>query len=341
MRSGFLIRKRKEDNMKTGKISETILKRSVLKRISKRRPEIISCPAVGMDYSAVKIAEDEVFVISVDSFTEMDKDYIRANIVAAVNNIATSGAEALGVMIAAFLPSQLDEPEFRLFVDQAEETCKELNIQAMGGHTQITDAVNKPIIAVTALGKVKEGKLLSIKKAKAGQDLVLTKWIGLEGSSILAKEKESIIEKKYKTELISKAKNYDQYLSIIPEAATAVKSGASALHDLAQGGIMAALWDIAEASGTGLKVDLRSIPVQQETIEICEIFDINPYRLISGGSLLIACDNGLDMVDALRAEGINAEIIGRLTDSNDKIIMNDGEVTYLDLPQPDEILKAL
>ena len=104
---------------------------------------------------------------------------------------------------------------------------------------------------------------------------------------------------------------------------------------------MAALWDIAEASGTGLKVDLRSIPVQQETIEICEIFDINPYRLISGGSLLIACDNGLDMVDALRAEGINAEIIGRLTDSNDKIIMNDGEVTYLDLPQPDEILKAL
>ena len=110
------------------------------------------------------------------------------------------------------------------------------------------------------------------------------------------------------------------------------------MHDLSQGGIYNGLWEMAESSRLGLTVDLRKIPVKQETIEICEIFDINPYRLLSTGSLLIACDDGLDMVRALKDAGIEAVVIGRFTDSNDRIIIKDDETTYLDSPKQEELL---
>lgn len=324
--------------MKTGKIQESVLKRSILKKIKTKRPEVIVSAAPGIDVGGIALGKDEVFVISTDSFVDGNEDALAISIHSAVNNIATSGAEPVAITFGAFLPETMEEASLKEMMDQVEALCATLNIQAIGGHTQITDAVIRPVISVTAVGKVKKENLITTKGAKPGQDIVLTKWIGLSGTSILAKEKESIIAEKYKQDLINAAKNFDEFMSVRSEAATAVKSGVSAMHDLSQGGVMNALWDLSVAAGVGLTIDLKSIPVRQETIEICEIFDVNPYRLISTGSLLIVCDNGLAMVDALAEEGINAQVIGKTTDSNDKIILNDGEVTYLDAPKPDELL---
>lgn len=324
--------------MKKGKLSESVLKRSIFKRIKSRRPEVIVSAAQGVDVSAFKAEGSEVFVTSTQAFPDFNSEGLELSIVSALNNLATAGADAIGISIGALLPTDSEEQVIKDMADTVEKMCRKYNIQALGGHTQVTEAVNKPVVTITSFGKVSEGIIITSKGAKPDQDIVVTKWIGLAGTEILANDRAEIIAKKYKQELINAAISMGEYISVLPEAAIAKEAGAAAMHDLSQGGIYNGLWEFAESSRLGLTVDLRKIPIKQETVEICEIFDINPYRLLSTGSLLIACDDGRGMVDALKKEGIEAVVIGRFTDSNDRIIIKDDETTYLDSPKQEELL---
>ena len=137
------------------------------------------------------------------------------------------------------------------------------------------------------------------------------------------------------------AKGFERYLSIIPEAATAVKSGVCVMHDASEGGIMAALWELADSSGVGLTIELRKLPIRQETVEICEFCNVNPYELMSGGCLVMTADDGDSLVEALEKDGIVAVVVGKITDSNDRIILNEDEKRYLDKPKVDEIHRFL
>lgn len=125
-----------------------------------------------------------------------------------------------------------------------------------------------------------------------GDDIIATKWIGIEGTSIVAREKEEELLNRFSRSFVETVKSFDQYLSVVPEAAVAVKHGVSAMHDVTEGGIYGALWEMAEASGIGLEVDLKSIPIRQETVELCEAFRLNPYLLISSGCMLMAAPDG-------------------------------------------------
>lgn len=170
---------------------------------------------------------------------------------------------------------------------------------------------------------------------------MVSKWIGLEGTAVLARAKEKELAARYPFRFIDEAKDFDRFLSIVPEAATAVKSGVCALHGVTEGGIFGALWEMAEGAGVGLEIDLKKIPVKQETIEICEFFEINPYCLISGGCLLMTADNGYDLVRRLGEGHIAATVIGKTTDGNDRVIRNEEERRFLELPKPDELYKVL
>ncbi len=130
------------------------------------------------------------------------------------------------------------------------------------------------------------------------------------------------------------------YLSIIPEAAVAGRYGATAMHNVSEGGIFGALWEMMDGAGTGMVIDLKSIPIRQETVEICEFFDLNPYQLLSGGALLITADKGQELVKELQKEGIPATIIGKTTAGKDRVIRNEEEERFLDLPKMDEIFKT-
>ena len=159
-----------------------------------------------------------------------------------------------------------------------------------GGHTEVTAVVNQPVISVCGVGKVKDGCLISTGGARPGMDILVTKWIGIEGTSIIAKEKETELKTKFSVPFVEKAKALDAYISVQSEAAVAVKSGVGAMHDVTEGGIFGALWGMAEASGVGLGNRFEKIPVRQETIEVCEFFGINPYQLISSGCMLMAAE---------------------------------------------------
>ena len=325
--------------MKVGKVSETVLKRSIIKQIHTKRDEVLLGAGVGEDCAAMKLSPGEIFVISTDPITGTVKDVGMLAIQITANDLASSGAEPVGVMLTVLLPEEIEEEDIREMMRQVEEACAHFHIQVMGGHTEVTRAVTQPVISVTGVGKVREDRLVSTAGAKPGQDILVTKWIGIEGTSIIAKEKEKELLEHFSAAFVDTAKGFDQYLSVLPDSRIAVEHGVSAMHDVTEGGIYGALWEVAEASGIGLEIDLKAIPIRQETVEICEYFELNPYYLISSGCMLMAADRGHDLVRKLEAAGIPAAVIGKATDGRARRIWNGGEESYLERPKTDELYK--
>lgn len=322
--------------MRPGKVSENVLKRSVLKQIHTGREEVICGAGLGENCAVFAFSKGDFMLVSTHQNTVAGEDCTRFCIHKAANNLAAAGAEPVAVELALLLPESIEEPELRAQMSWAEETCKELNIQLSGGSTKVSKAVSCPVATVTGIGRrlCKE-----IPKAKPGQDIVITKWIGLEGTALLAKTHEKELATRYPMRLIKEAQAFDRWLSVVPEAATAIKSGVYRMHDASEGGIFGALWEFGRMSGVGLEIDLKKLPIRQETVEICEFLELNPYELLSGGCLILAADNGFDLVEALETMGIPAVVAGKVTENNDRVLINEDERRFLDLPKSDEIYK--
>lgn len=327
--------------MKIGKLPEQVLIRSILKQVHHRREEVLVGPAVGQDCTAFCVADDEAIVMSVDPITGTTKDIGPLAVYITTNDLAAAGAEPIGIMLTILLPERVREIAVKRMMSDIETVCARLNIEVLGGHTEVTNVVNQPLISVTGVAKMKKNQVNSLKDVRPNQDLVVTKWIGLEGTTILAKEKEDLLSSRFAPNLIKTAQDFDQYLSVIPESKVAMAHGISAMHDITEGGIFGALWEMASGADLGLEVDLKKIPIRQETVEVCEYFNVNPYQLMSSGSMLIATDDGMGLVERLAAAGIHGVVIGRTNESNDRIIKNGEEIRYLDKPQPDELYKVL
>ena len=324
------------------------MRRSVLKYIKKHRDEVMSGAAIGEDCAILSfdsqsgcagesVGHKYETVLSTTPVTASGEKISAYAIHMALNNVAAAGAEPVGVMLAVLLPEETEEQELQHMMEQAEKTCSACGAQILGGHTEVTPAVAGPVMTVTGVGKREAARAGSLRGIKAEQDIVVSKWIGLEGTARLANRYREQLSARYPVRMIDEAAAYDRYLSVIPEAATAVKSGVCGMHDVSRGGIFGALWELAQRAGVGLEIDLKKIPVKQETIEICEFFELNPYELLSGGCLLMTTDNGQALADALMREGIPAAVIGRTTAGKDRVIYNDGEKRYLDRAKTDQI----
>ena len=327
--------------MKIGKLPEPILIRSVLKQVKHRREEVLVGPAVGQDCAIVQVEPDEVLVMSTDPITGTVKDLGSHSIHITANDLAASGAEPIGVMLTVMLPDTVEEPEVKKMMQEAEATCKKLNMEVLGGHTEITNVVRQPLISVTGVGKIKKSRVITTLQVQPEQDIVVTKWIGLEATTILAKEREEELRKRFPAGIVDTAIGFDQFLSVVPESRIAMEHGVTAMHDITEGGVFGALWEMASGAGVGLEVDLKKIPIRQETVEICQYFDLNPYQIMSSGSMMIAADDGHELVRKLEKDGIHASVVGRTTAGNDRILRNGEDVRYLDKPQPDELYKVL
>lgn len=323
--------------MKLGKISDSILKRTVLKQIKFHRDEIISGAGVGEDCAVFAAMTGEHVVSCMQEGVVYGPDHMAGLVIKCANNLATAGAEPFACMITYLLPERASEEKLKKLMESASHTAKKLGMEVAGGQTTVSPHVTEKIAVVTGYGKVKEGAYYVTKGAKPGQDIVISKWIGLEGTALLAKNRAQELCERYPAYMIEEAKGFDQYLSVIPEAATAVKSGVGVMHDASEGGIMAALWELADSSGVGLNIDLKKIPIRQETVEVCEFCNVNPYELLSGGCLVMTAQDGEALVQDLQREGIPAVVVGRVTDSNDRVIYNEDEKRYLDKPKVDEI----
>lgn len=327
--------------MKVGKLPEPVLVRSVLRQVGHRRGEILMGPSVGVDCAALELAPDEVLVMSSDPITGAIEDIGSHCIHITANDLAASGADPIGVMLTLLLPDTVEEAEIRQMVQDAEGVCRELNMEIFGGHTEITNVVRHPVISVTGVGKIKKKDLLSPDRIRPGQDVVISKWIGLEATTILAKERRDRLVERFSPGFLDQARGLDQYLSVVPDARAVRGTGVVTMHDITEGGIFGALWELAQAGGVGLEIDLKAIPIRQETVEICEFFGVNPYQIMSSGSMLMVTEEGHKTVAALERAGIPGTLVGRTTKGKDRILRNGQEIRYLDRPQPDELYRAL
>ena len=324
--------------MKTGKISESILKRSVLKQIKPNRDEVIKGAAVGTDCAFVHINDSDIAIAAGYEAID-DKKAVAHAIHRACNNLAAGGAEVISVQLHISLPESYFESDLKEIMILAEKTAHSLHIQISGGHTETVSGLLIPVISVTALGVRKEK--MTDAGIRPGQDIVMTKWIGLGVTAYLAIEKEKELLTKYPAYFVKDAQALEQYYSIVPEAATAVMSGVSAMHDISGGGVFGALWELGESAGVGLTISLKKIPVKQETIEVCEFFDLNPYELRSDGALLAVTDDGETLVMELEKQGIRAVVIGKIMEGNDRVVINEDEKRFLEPPRKDELFKVL
>lgn len=323
--------------MRQGKISENVLKRSVLRKIKTHRQEVISGAGIGKDCAILAHTEGMETVLSTTPVTAPLTELGRYAIPMALNNVAVAGAEPLGVLLAILLPVETQEPELAGLMEQVEEVCGELHVEILGGHTEVMPMVREPVMTVTGVGQRERTMAEQIPGIAAGQDIVMSKWIGLEGTARIAKHYRAELDQRFPARMMEDVAGYDRYLSVIPEAATAVKSGVCGMHDVSRGGIFAALWEMASGAGVGLNVYLKKIPVRQETIEICEYFNLNPYELLSGGCLIMTASDGEKLVRDLAEEKIPAVVIGSTTDSNDRVLYNGGEKRFLDMPRTDQM----
>ncbi len=327
--------------MEIGKIPENVLKRSVLKQLKSRRSEIRCGAGLGEDCAILVSEPEKDLLITTDPVTGFGQDQTLYAIHRAANNIAACGGEPVAAFLSLLLPPSCTEGDLKAVMAQAESVCAGLRIQIAGGHTEVTAAVNRIVLTVTAVGKVKAGCGKAAGTLRPGMELVATKWIGLEGTAFVAKEREEELLERFPAYLVKEAKGFDRYLSVIPEAAAAGKSGVCAMTDVSAGGIFGALWEMAESSGVGLDIDLKKIPIRQETVEICNYLDLNPYEMISGGSLLAGTENGNDLVRALKAEGIWAAVIGKTAAGKDRVVHNGGEKRFLEPAGAEERRRAI
>ncbi|MBR5578118.1 MAG: hydrogenase maturation factor [Lachnospiraceae bacterium] len=318
--------------MRPGKISESVLKRSVLKQIKTKREEIRAGAGVGTDCSFFVCNKEEGCLLATGAVVIEDRESLTMGIVAIVNNVAAAGGEPVGILSSLVLPDKILESELQKYTAEIERSCKNLDLQVAGGNTCITGAVNKPILNLTVFGKKEINSHKGYNTYQGEEDIILTKWIGLAGTAILSEKREQILQERLPMHLIEEAKRMKEKISVLPESRIGTRLGAQGMHDVSRGGIFAALWELVEDKNVGLEVDLRKLTVRQETIEICEILEINPYELYGAGALLMVTKNGGSLLRELEKEGIPAVIIGKITKDCSKVIYNGEEKRYLERP---------
>ncbi len=324
--------------MQIGKASYNVLNRSILRPIHTRGSQILRGSGVGIDGSALRIAEDGAFVIATGSMILKSEQTPRYVIYRVANDLAASGAKLEMIQVSLILPISMSEQKLNHWMKKMDQVCAELDATITGGHTTVSPAVTMPILSVTGMGR--ECYFIP-QKAKPGMDLVMTKYTGIEGTVLIAMEKEEELHTRYTYDFLHGAKWMINYLSAVPEAAVAGQHGVTAMHNLSEGGVLGALWELTDGAQTGMEVYFKDIPICQETVEICEFFGLNPYQLLSGGSMLMAAEDGNALVKTLEKEGIHAAVIGTLTDKKERVLLNGEECRYLDRPKPDEIYKII
>lgn len=322
--------------MKTGKLPEHTFRRSVINPIRYRAKDTAFRAAVGHDGA--------VFGNMVTSMATTAFPYIGNELYAldnAINNVIAAGGVPYGLSIAILMPEHSEEATLRRITGNLCAKAEEYKVEIFAGHTELIPTVTEPTVTVTAYGtKLWENRH---EQVKPGMDIVMTKWIGLYGGAVLATLKAEELSTRYPKSYIETAAGIMNDTSLLPElgvikAAVAQKSDCIyAAHDVSNGGIFGALWQLLSACNCGGEVLIREIPVRQEIIEVCEYFDINPYMMNGQGSLLLVTEDGNFIVKAMEDAGVRASVIGNTTKGKDRKIIIEEEERFLVPPKGDAL----
>ena len=307
--------------MRLGKVSETIMNRSVLKQLPEAK--------------AMKTFGDTVISnVSLYGTEEQLGVYAASR---AVNEVLIKGANPTGLKVTILLPADTEEIFLKAVVSHLASCGKAWRIPILSVQAEVCPIISQTVVQVTAVGTA--GEMEPFTEKPVGWDIVLTKWIGIEGTLRILRKERDALSKRFARTFLWGIDEWQEMLFARAEIELARDHGAQYLRQVTEGGIFAALWDLAAETGTGLEVRMEQIPIRQETVELCEYLRINPYQLVSSGCILMLAEDGGKLTEILAGQGVRAVVLGKTTGSSEKVILRGEEKRFLDRPAPDEWLK--
>jgi len=322
-----------------GKLDPQVLA-GLLKRFCPPDPRVVVGPQVGEDAAVIDMG-DRFLVAATDPVTLTTGEMGTYGVEVNANDVAVMGAEPKWFLATLLLPQVAGvEGMAEGIFSQVYEASQRLGVVLCGGHTEVTDGVERPILIGQMLGEVDKDKLVTSSGAQDGDLLLLTKGIAIEGTAIIARERGEELQGEYGEGFVHRCQNFliDPGISIVKEARLVSKiARAHAMHDPTEGGIATALWELSSASQVGIKVQREGLPILKETRLLCQRFGLNPLGLIASGALLIALppQDAPGVIAALKDEGIPCAVIGRM--EGEGVKWEDGSALPL-FPQ-DELTK--
>src|SRR3990170_7069390 len=319
----------KKVRLPPGKLPLRLLDR-LLKRYTSKASSVIVGPSIGIDAAVIDFAGDYL-IAKTDPITFVAEDIGLYAININANDIAAMGGNPRWFLAAILLPEKKTTPRMveRIF-SQLSKACQDLDISLCGGHTEITFGIDRPIVIGHMLGEVKKKNLVTAAGAKVGDDILITKGIAIEATSILGRKKEKVLRRRFSQRFINRCQETIRRpgLSVLKDAQTAMRCGkVHAMHDPTEGGLASGLHELAIASKVGILVDKETIPVLPECRRLCDHFGIDPIGAIASGALLITLHprNTKRVIEGLGKEGIKATVIGRVMAKRDGIKIREGE----------------
>jgi len=284
---------------------------------------ILIHPGVGEDTAAVDVQPEEVLVLKSDPITFATDAIGQYAVLVNANDIATSGAKPRWLLTTLLFPGGTTGAEIWQTMHQIQEICRQWGITLCGGHTEITDAVTRPVITGMLAGTVSRKNLLDKRDIQTCDRVLLTKAIAVEGTAIIAREFAHRLQRLGMQEAdIETCKQFLSQISILKEAEIAAGiAGVSAMHDVTEGGLATALLELSIAGQHRIRIDMDQIPVFPQTQNISRLLDVDPMGLIGSGSLLICCreKDAERLVRRIRNAGIAITCIGEVLDAGQGI----------------------
>lgn len=305
--------------LKTGKLPGPLLDRLIESYRTEPDQDVIVAPGYGRDAAAIAVGGPSPLIVKSDPITFASTAAARYLVAVNANDIACLGGIPRWLSVVLLLPEHDTTVEgVEAHFAELQAACNEVNISVVGGHTEVTSAVTRPVFVGTMLGIAGAHGLFEPSRAQPGDDLLLTKWIGIEGTALLARERTAELTAAIGAEIVARAAKLLRLpgISIVRDAAAVLNApGVTALHDPTEGGIATAIHELASASRCGAEVLAEAIPALPETTAICGHFGIDPLGLLSSGALLVAASPGHRpaVMEAAAAAGIPVSHIGRLT----------------------------
>ena len=319
-----------------GKIPVNILKEVVFKNLGAERKDVIVGPSAGVDGAVLDLGAKSL-IVSMDPITGAVEriGWLAVNVNA--NDVATFGVAPAFLFSCIMLPENADRKLVEAISTQMNAAAKDLGIAIVGGHCETTPGLTNPIVVGCTMGLTEKGRYVTAGGAKPGDTLILTKSAGIEGTAILATDREQALKEIMSSKMLQAAKAFYNQISVVKDALTACKTGGvHGMHDPTEGGVAGGIHEMADASNIGVKVIEKTIAVQPETAQICNHFQIDPLQLIGSGALLISADAKSvgSIVRNLRFERIQASVIGEFTENAEQRVLMQKSGVPKALPRP-------
>ena len=330
---------------RTGKIPTDVLIRDVFRYKGIKDRSVIMGSSVGEDAALVSLGKN-VLVLTTDPVTGTASDIGWLAVHINANDVACRGAKPRWFLCDLLLPERSNVRMVKTIMAQIDRAAKQVGVAVVGGHTEVTPGLNRPIVVGYMMGAVPRNRFVTSNGARPGDHLIMTKAVGIEGTAVLASDFGHKPRPKIIGKLLRQAKGLRSKISIVDDALIAVRAGGvRAMHDPTEGGLLQGVWELAEASGVGFLIHESRIAIRPETKLVCSALEVDPLRLMSSGCLLIAADKRKSslITRRLRASGIHASVIGMVTKRRQgrRLISLTGKVQEISASERDELYRVI